>query len=129
MRPLVLVGAHAEVLVGLARGALATEEDGVGTGGGAGGKLVEGEAFTAGLEDALARGLGEAEGGDRELGDFDQTDIVGDGADDDDDLAVAASVVGLLCDAREGEGRAVDLGEEEAVEDGLKQRDRKYVKT
>ena len=114
-----LVGAHAEVLDGLARVPLAAEQDGVRAGGRAHGELIEGEDLAAGLEDALPGSGGEAEGGDRELGDFDQTDIVGDGADDDDDLAVAASVVGLLCDAREGEGRAVDLGEEEAVEDGL----------
>ena len=83
---LVLVGAHTEVLDGLARVALAAEQDGVGASGCTEGELVEGENLTAGLEDALAGGRGEAEGGDGELGQFGQADVIGDGADNDDDF-------------------------------------------
>lgn len=115
-----LVWAHAEVLNGLPGVPLAAEQDGVRAGGCAHGELVEGEDLAAGLEDALLGRRGEAEGGDRDLGHLNQAHIIGDGADDDDDLRLAlASAARLLEDAGEGDGGAVDLGEEEAVEDGL----------
>ena len=127
---LVLVGAHAEVLDGLPCVPLAAEQDGVGAGRCPDRELVKGQDLASSLEDALLGGDREAEGGNGELGDLEQTDIVGDGADDDDDLGVTLGcVLGLLHDAGKGNGRAVDLGEEETVEDGLKRRDRKYVKT
>lgn len=114
------MGTHAEVLDGLAGVPLAAEQDGVRTGGRTQGELVEGEDLAAGLEDALPGRGGEAEGGDRELRDDAQTDIVGDGADDDDDLGLAVRGASGLCgDAGQGDGRAVDLGEEETMEDGL----------
>lgn len=49
------------------------EEEGVGTGWGALRKFIEGEALTAGLEDASTGGCGEAEGGDGHLGNFEET--------------------------------------------------------
>ena len=116
-----LVGAHAEVLDGLPGVPLAPEQDGVGTSGRTERELVEGDSLTTGLEDALLGGLGEAEGSDGQLGDLEETDVVGDGANNNDGLGVTVgSVGGLLEDAGEGNGRAVDLGEEKAVEDGLR---------
>lgn len=98
------------MLDGLAVVPLASEEDGVGAGGGAEGELVEGEALAAGGDDALAGRGGEFEGGDRELGDGRETLVVEDGADGDDGLgAVGVGVAGLLDEARDGERRAVDL--------------------
>ena len=127
---LVLVGAHAEVLDGFPSVPLAAEQDGVGTGRCPDGELVEGQCLASSLEDALLGGGREAEGSDGELGELEQADVIGDGADNDDDLGITLrSVLSLLHNARKGNGWAVDLGEEEAVEDGLKQRDRKYVKT
>ena len=117
---LVLVGAHAEVLHSLTGVALATEEDGVRAGGRAESELVEGQSLAASLENALLGRLGEAQGGSSQLGDLKQTDIIGDGADNDDGLSLAVDSAGsLLQDAGEGDRRAVDLGEEQAVEDGL----------
>ena len=125
-----LVGAHAEVLDGLTGVPLAAEEDGVRTGGRTECELVESENLAASLQNTLLGGGGETKGSDRELGDLKQTNVIGDGADNDDDLGITLrSVLSLLHNARKGNGWAVDLGEEEAVEDGLKQRDRKYVKT
>ena len=115
-----LVGAHAEVFDSLTGVALATEEDGVRASGRAESELVEGQSLAASLEDALLGRLGEAQGGNNQLGDLKQTDIIGDGADDDDGLSLAVDSAGsLLQDAGEGDRRAVDLGEEQAVEDGL----------
>ena len=115
-----LVGAHAEVLNGLTSVPLATEQNRVGARRRAEGKLVEGKDLTTRLQDALLGGGGEAKGSDRELGDFKQTDVVGHGADSDDDLRITVgSALGLLDDAGEGNGGAVGLGEEKAVEDRL----------
>ena len=120
VRLLVLVGAHAKVLDGFPGVPLATEQDGVRASGCPDSESVESQDFTTSLEDALLSGLGEAESGDRELGDLGQTDIVSDGADLHDDLRVAVFHIGSFCDDfREGDGGLVDLGKEEAVEDGL----------
>lgn len=115
-----LVGAHTEVLGGLPGVPLATEQDGVGTSGRTERELVEGDSLTTGLEDALLRGLGEAEGSDGQLGDLDETDVIGDGANNNDGLGLTVGGgSGLLEDAGERNRGAVGLGEEEAVEDGL----------
>lgn len=67
---LVRVWSESEMLDGLTGVLGAAEEESVGTGWGALSELIEGEAFTSGLEDAGTGGCGEAEGSDRELGDF-----------------------------------------------------------
>ena len=115
-----LVGAHAEVLDGLARVALTAEEDGVRTSRSTHRELVEGQSLAASLQDALLGGLGEAEGRNSQLGDLKQTDVIGDGSDDNDGLGIAVSSAGgLLENAGEGDRRAVDLREEETVENRL----------
>ena len=125
---LVLVGTHAEVLDGLARVPLAAEQDRVRAGGRAHGELVKGEDLATGLEDALLGGGGETEGGDRQLGDLKQTDVVGDGANGDNDLGVTVGRIrSLLDNAGKGNGGAVGLGEEETVEDGLRPNGDKFV--
>ena len=125
-----LVGAHAEVLDGLPGVPLAPEQDSVGASGRTDGELVQGDGLTTSLEDALLGGLGEAESGNGQLGDLDQTNIVGNSSNDNDSLGVAVGGVRSLLEyAGEGNGRAVDLGEEKAVEDGLLQSRVKYRKT
>ena len=122
VRLLVLVRAHAEVLDGLTSVPLAAKQDGVGTSGRTERELVKGDGLTAGLEDARLGRLGEAEGSDGQLGDLEEADIVGDGANNNDGLGVTVGgVSSLLEDAGERQRGAVDLGEEEAVEDGLNQ--------
>lgn len=117
---LVLVGTHAEVLDGLTGVPLPAEEDGVRTGGRTKRELVEGENLTAGFQDTLPCRGGEPKGGNRELGDLKQTNIIRYGANSDNDLGVAVRrTLGLLDDAREGDRGAVGLGEEKAVEDRL----------
>ena len=96
-----LVGAHAKVLDGLARVALAAEEDGVRTGRSTHRELVQGQDLAASLEDALLSRRGEAQGGNRQFGDLEETDIIRDGANGDDNLRVAVrGSGGLLHDAR-----------------------------
>jgi len=52
------------------------------------GQLVEGEALTAGLDDAGAGGGGEAERADGQLRHLKETHVVGDGADDNCNLVL-----------------------------------------
>lgn len=113
-----LVGTHAEVLNSLSGVLRSTEEEGVASGRSAESQLIQGEDLTTGGQDAGAGSGGEAESRNAELGDGQETVVVGDGADDDDGL-----VVGLLGDVGddpgERHGGPVDAGHEEAAEDDL----------
>ena len=125
---LVLVRTHTEVLDGFTGVPLAAEKDSVRAGRRTERKLVEGEDLTTSLEDALLGGGGDTEGGDRQLGDLKQTDVVGDGANGDNDLGVTVGRIrSLLDNAGKGNGGAVGLGEEETVEDGLRPNGDKFV--
>lgn len=98
------------MLDSLARVALATEEDGVGAGGGTEGELVEGDSLTAGSDNAGTGSVREAEGGNRKLGDLDEALVVKDRADNDNGLrVVGVRATGLLDNARDRNGRTVDL--------------------
>ena len=99
---------------------LAAEQDSVGTGGCTGSELVEGQDLATGLEDALLRRAREAQRGDGRLGHLQHAVVVRHRADDNDDLALQLGLLGLDKDLGEGDGRTVDFGEEEAVEDDLR---------
>lgn len=120
---LVGVGTEAEVLDGLTGVLGSTEEDGVGTSGETGGNLVDGKDLTTSLLDAGAGRGGEAQGSDGELGELKKAVVVGDGADNDDGLALVVLRVGLVGggsdDLGERDGRAVDLGHHKTAEDNL----------
>lgn len=113
-----LVGTKAEVLEGLTRVLGAAEEKGVGTGGLLLAELVEGKGAAAGGKDARAGSGGEAEGRNGDLGDLEQAVVVGDGANDDDGLLLVAALE-VAGDARQRDGRAVDLAHEQPAEDDL----------
>jgi len=118
---LVLVGAEAEVLDGLAGVLGAAEEQGVGARGLLESELVEGQGLAAGSLDASAGSGGEAQGGDVDLGDLEEAVVIGDGADNNDRLLLVA-VLEVGGNAREGDGRAVDAAHEEAAEHDLVER-------
>ena len=116
------MGTEAEVLDGLTGVLGATEEEGVGTGRGAHGQLVNGDGLTAGGDNAGTGSVGETEGSDRELGELEKAVVVSDGADQDDGLAVVG-LAGVLVgsggnDLGQRHGRAVDLAHHQAAEDG-----------
>jgi hypothetical protein len=81
VRLLVRVGTEAKVLESLTGVLGSTEEEGVGSGGGAGSNLVNGEALTTSLLDASASGGGEAESRNRDLGELEHAVVVSDGTD------------------------------------------------
>ena len=106
-----------EVLVGLAGSAAALEQDGVGTGGGGEGELIEGHALTSGLDDAGAGSLSEAQSAHLEGGDLSETDIVGDGADDDGDLSLLT--LHVSGEGSESHGRTVGSAHVQTAENNL----------
>lgn len=100
----------AKVLDGLAVVPLAPQQDSVRAGRSTESELVEGEALAAGSDDALASGDREAEGSDGELGNLGETLVIEDGANGHDGLGiVGVGASGLLDNAGDGDGRAVDL--------------------
>lgn len=107
----------AKVLDGLAPLLGAAQEDGAFAERRHEGQLVEREDLAAGIEDAGTGGLCDAQGGDGELGDGEQTHVVGDGADEHGDLV--GLVLEVLAQPGERQGRAVDLAHEQALEHDL----------
>lgn len=87
------------------------------TSGGLHDHLVEGEALAASLGDAGAGRLGEAEGGDRNLGHVEHALVISDDADHDDGAVLLLAEV--LDDLAEGKGRPVGAARDEAAQDGL----------
>lgn len=100
-----------------------TEQEGVRTGRSAHGQLVQSQRLTTSLLDSGSGGGCEAESGDGELGNGEETVVVGDGAHNDDGLALVflcgTLALGDGYEAGNGDGRAVDAGHEEAAEDDL----------
>lgn len=112
------VRAETEVLDSLAGVLRATQEESVGTGRSAQGKLVQGEDLTTGLLDAGTGGSGEAQSGDRQLGDSQEAVVVGDGADDNNGLALLG-LGDVGSNSRERDRGAVDARHEETAENSL----------
>ena len=96
-----LVGSHAKVLDSLTCVPLSAQQDSVGTGRCAQSELVKGDGLATSLEDTLLGRSGEPEGGNGQLGDLQETDIIGDSSNDNDDFRVAfRGISSLFYDAR-----------------------------
>ncbi len=101
----------------LASGLSASEEDSVGSLGGSEGQLIKSYALAAGSGDAGSGGLSESESSDLELGDLQETDVVGDGANNHSGLASLA--VHVAGNASNGQRRVVDAGHSDSLQDGV----------
>mmetsp|Transcript_34124 Transcript_34124/g.61531 ORF Transcript_34124/g.61531 Transcript_34124/m.61531 type:complete len:257 (+) Transcript_34124:647-1417(+) len=106
-----------EVLNGLTMALRTTEKDAVLASRALEGKHVEGKALTASLGDTGTGILGEAQGTDTKLRDLEETNIVGDGTNNDGELLLLALHEGSKLG--EGEGGPVGLGHKKALEDNL----------
>jgi len=73
-----------------------SEEDGIFAEGSDFRKLIEGEDFTTGLDDSAAGLFGDAQGADSELGDGEQSLVIEDVANNDQDLFLLLGSVGVL---------------------------------
>jgi len=119
----VFVRAHAKVLGSFPGGPPSSEKDGIATGGGSQSQLVQSNGFATSGDDPFLGTPGESQSSDCHLGDRGETNIVGDGANLNDNFTLKIGVGGgFLGDAREGKRWAVSLGEEKATEDGLVER-------
>ncbi len=94
------------------------DKDGVGASRALQGKLVKGEAGTSGLLNAGAGSLGEVEGSHLNLGDFQQTDVIGDAGDSYNDLGVSGLAT-IARNAGQADWGAIDAGGVETLEDNL----------
>jgi hypothetical protein len=120
------VRTETEVLVRLPGVLGSSEEESVGTSGGTESELIQGDGLTTSGLNAGAGSGGESESGDRNLGNREETVIVGDGTDNNDGAVVVLGVLlvdvgigGVARDLAQRHGRAVHLGHEQAAEDDL----------
>merc|ERR1740130_1808408 len=109
-----LAAGRAEVLDRLAVGLAGTQQHRVAASRRDLRQLVEGEDLAAGREHALAGGGGEGQRADAQLGGPDHAHVIGDLANNDGNLVLLALHVAR--EARDGHGRAVHLGGEQALE-------------
>lgn len=112
------VRTEAEVLHSLT-GVLGTaEEQGVGTGGGTEGKLVQSKDLATGLLNASASSGGDTQSSERQLGDGQKAVIISNGSDHNDGLALVG-LVDVRGNTRNRNRGAVDARHEEAAENSL----------
>lgn len=119
MTYLVLVGAHAEVLEGLTSVLGAAEQEGVASGRRTQSQLIQRQALAASSDNTSTGGGSESQGSDRDLGDLEETVVVGDGADNNDGLVGLVATGDLGLDARERNRRAVNARHKQAAQDNL----------
>ena len=80
-------------------------------------ELIQGQDFTTSVQDPLLCPAGESEGGDGELWEGGEADVVGNGANGDNNLTlVGGTCRDLFGNAGEGDGRTIDFGHEESLE-------------
>lgn len=123
---LVLVRTETEVLDCLTGVLLAPDQDSVGTSGGTGSELVEGDALTAGSLNAGTGSVGESESSYRKLGELKNSVVVSDGTNNNNGLGGLRSGsgdttlrLGEVDDARDRNRGLVDLGHIQTTKNGL----------
>lgn len=80
-------------------------------------ELVESEAFATSLDDSSSCGFGESESSDGQLGNFKESNVVSDGADNDgDSVLLLAEVLNEAGDRQRG---SVNLGGNESSHHSL----------
>lgn len=83
-------------------------------------QLIECDDLSTSLGDALASTLGDAEGADAQLGHLQQTQVIGDGANDDGDVALGSlALLQQTRDALQGDDWTMDSAHEQALQDDL----------
>jgi hypothetical protein len=97
----------------------ATEKERVGSGRGTEGQLIEGEALATSLHDARTGALAELQRADAELAELDDPVVIGDLADDDDDLVLLVLALREALDAHEGHVGLVEAAHAEALQHNL----------
>ena len=94
-----------------------SQEEGVFTSWGSESELIESQALTTSSDDSLSSLFSESQSADSELGDGQESDVVGNGGDDDDGLIF--STLEVLNNSGNADGISDDSGLVESSEDGL----------
>lgn len=95
-----------------------TEKESVLSSGRSESKLVEGDNFTSGLDDSLTSTRGDAESGNGDLGEVRKnTNIIGNGADNDNNLLSVTLGFDSLLDTSDRHRRSVSLAQKQSAED------------
>ena len=94
-----------------------SQEEGVFTSWGSESELIESQALTTSSDDSLSCLFSESQSADSELGDGQESDVVGNGGDDDDGLIF--STLEVLNDSGNADGISDDSRLVKSSEDGL----------
>jgi hypothetical protein len=113
----VLVGSEAKVLDGFSGVLWSSEEEGVASGWGTESQLVQSQNFTTSSKDASTGGSSETEGSNADLGNGQETVVIGDSANNDDGSLLLLSRLGS--DSGDRDGRSVDTGHKESSQNDL----------
>lgn len=107
-----------EVLVDLAALTGTLEQNSLATGGALESELIEGHNLTSSLLDASTSGLSDVESSEGDLGDREDTLVISDGSDDNED-SLGGLTLGVRNDLLDGDGGTVVAGHNQATEDDL----------
>jgi len=113
-----LVGTKAKVLDGLSGVLGSSEEEGVASGRSTESQLIESQDFSTSSDDARTGSSSEAESRNAELGDGQETVVIGDGANNNDGLVVRL-LRGVRNDSGDRDRGSVDARHKQAAEDDL----------
>jgi len=113
-----LVGSEAEVLNSLSGVLWSSEKQGVASGRSSKSQLIQSQSLSSSRDDAGTSRSGEAKSGNAELGDGQETVVIGDSANNDNGLVVGL-LGGVRNDSGDGDRGSVDAGHEKATENGL----------
>ena len=118
MNYLVLVGTKAEMLDGFTSVLGTSQEQSVGSSWSPESQLVQSQSLTTGGNNASTGSGSETESRNTELGNCQESVIIGDGANNYDGLVVRL-LRGVRNDSGDRDGRSVDAGHEKAAENDL----------
>jgi len=113
-----LVGSEAEVLNSLSGVLGSSEKECVASSRSSKGQLIQSQSLTSGSNNAGTGSGSESESGYTELGDGQETVVIGNGANDDNGLVVGL-LGGVRDDSRDGNGRSVDARHKKTAQDDL----------
>lgn len=108
-----------EVLDGFSRVSWTSDNDGVLTLWSSHGQLVQGDGFTSILDDSGTGRGGESQSGDGGLGEVQQSDVVGNGTNNNQGLVGSSLLAQHTADSVKRHWRSVDLGKEQRLQDDL----------
>lgn len=122
LRSLTLVRTETKVSNGLSGVSWTSDKDGVLTLRSSQSQLVQGDSLTTSLQDSSLGTSSESQSGDSGLWGLQQSEVVGNGTNDNDGLLSSTLLLQNLVDSGKGNWRSVDLGKEQRSQDDLVER-------